>query len=75
MLVTFSMPAKTDTKAELEKLETVADAPLAAVAAVQKAHPELLVAGARRRVGAEGRSGRRSAPTRPRRCRSRWSAR
>ena len=43
VLVTFSMPAKTDTKAELEKLETVADAPLAAVAAVQKAHPELLV--------------------------------
>jgi uncharacterized membrane protein YdfJ with MMPL/SSD domain len=44
VLVTFSMPAKTDTKAELEKLETLADAPLAAVAAVQKAHPELLVA-------------------------------
>ena len=44
VLVTFSMPAKTDTKAELEKLETVADAPLAAVAAVQKAHPERLVA-------------------------------
>jgi uncharacterized membrane protein YdfJ with MMPL/SSD domain len=44
VLVTFSMPAKTDTDAELEKLEAVADAPLAAVAAVQKAHPELLVA-------------------------------
>ena len=44
MLVTFSMPAKTDTKQELEKLETLAEAPLAAIAAVQKAHPELLVA-------------------------------
>jgi RND superfamily putative drug exporter len=44
VLVTFSMPAKTHTTAELEQLETVADAPLAAVAAVQKAHPELLVA-------------------------------
>jgi len=44
VLVTFAMPAKTDTKAELEQLETRADAPLAAVAAVQKAHPELLVA-------------------------------
>src|SRR3954451_1262362 len=44
VLVTFSMPAKTDTKAELEKLETLANARLAATAAVQKAHPELLVA-------------------------------
>src|SRR5439155_16912272 len=35
--------AKTKTKADLEKLETVADAPLAAVAAVQKAHPGLRV--------------------------------
>jgi uncharacterized membrane protein YdfJ with MMPL/SSD domain len=43
VLVTFAMAAKTDTKADLEKLETVADAPLAAVAAVQKAHPELRV--------------------------------
>ena len=32
----------------MEALETVADAPLAAVAAVQQAHPELRVAGARR---------------------------
>jgi uncharacterized membrane protein YdfJ with MMPL/SSD domain len=44
VLVTFSMPAKTDTTEELEKLETLADAPLAAVAAVQQAHPELRVA-------------------------------
>jgi uncharacterized membrane protein YdfJ with MMPL/SSD domain len=43
VLVTFSMPGKTDTKQDLKKLETVADAPLAAVAAVQKAHPELRV--------------------------------
>ena len=43
MLVTFSMPAKTDTAEDFQKLETLAEAPLAAVAAVQKAHPELLV--------------------------------
>src|SRR4051794_3000894 len=43
VLVTFSLAAKTDTKAELKKLETLADAPLAATAAVRKAHPELLV--------------------------------
>ena len=60
VLVTFSMPAKTDTKAQLEKLETVADAPLAAVAAVQKAHPELLVAehGAASEAKATGPQGR-----------------
>ena len=60
VLVTFSMPAKTDTKAELESLETVADAPLAAVAAVQKAHPELLVAehGAASEAKATGPQGR-----------------
>src|SRR4051794_35231451 len=43
VLVTFSMPAETDTKAELEKLETLAEAPMAATAAVQKAHPQLRV--------------------------------
>ena len=43
VLVTFAMPAETKTKADLKKLETLADAPLAAVAAVQKAHPELRV--------------------------------
>jgi uncharacterized membrane protein YdfJ with MMPL/SSD domain len=60
VLVTFSMPAKTDTTAELEKLETVADAPLAAVAAVQKAYPELLVAehGAASEAKATGPQGR-----------------
>ena len=44
VLVTFSLPAKTDTAQQLEQLETLAEAPLAATAAVQKAHPELLVA-------------------------------
>jgi RND superfamily putative drug exporter len=60
VLVTFSMPAKTDTKAQLEQLETVADAPLAVVAAVQKAHPELLVAehGAASEAKATGPQGR-----------------
>ena len=43
MLVTFSLPGKAETKEEQEALESVADAPLAAVAAVQKAHPEVLV--------------------------------
>jgi RND superfamily putative drug exporter len=43
VLVNFTLPGKADTKEELEALETVADAPLAAVAAVQKAHPEVLV--------------------------------
>ena len=43
VLVTFTMPGKGETAEELEALETSADAPLAAVAAVQKAHPELRV--------------------------------
>jgi uncharacterized membrane protein YdfJ with MMPL/SSD domain len=43
VLVTFTLPGKADTKEEKEALETVADAPLAAVAAVQRAHPELRV--------------------------------
>ena len=43
VLVTFTLPAKVETSQEKEQLETLADAPLAAVAAVQKAHPELLV--------------------------------
>ncbi len=43
MLVNFTLPGKAETKEEQEALESVADAPLAAVAAVQKAHPELLV--------------------------------
>ena len=43
VLVSFMLPGKADSKEEMEALETVADAPLAAVAAVQKAHPELRV--------------------------------
>jgi uncharacterized membrane protein YdfJ with MMPL/SSD domain len=43
VLVTFSLPAKVETAEEQEQLETLAKAPLAAVAAVQKAHPEVLV--------------------------------
>jgi hypothetical protein len=45
---------------ELEKLETVPDAPLAAVAAVQRAHPKLLVAehGAASEAKATGPQGR-----------------
>ncbi len=39
----FTLPGKSDTKEEKEALESAADAPLAAVAAVQKAHPEVLV--------------------------------
>ena len=43
VLVTFSLPAKVDTQQDLEKLETVVEPALAEVAAVQKAHPALLV--------------------------------
>src|SRR3954464_4750743 len=43
VLVTFSLPAKVETKQQIQALETLAEPPLAAVAAVQKAHPELLV--------------------------------
>ena len=43
VLVNFTLPGKGETKEEMEALESLADAPLAAVAAVQKAHPELLV--------------------------------
>jgi uncharacterized membrane protein YdfJ with MMPL/SSD domain len=43
VLVTFALPAETKTKADIKALETKADAPLAAVAAVQKAYPQLLV--------------------------------
>ena len=39
----FTLPGKVETRTDLEKLETLAEAPLAAVAAVQKAHPQLLV--------------------------------
>ena len=43
MVVNFTMPSKYETAAEGEKIEKSAEAPLAAVAAVQKAHPELRV--------------------------------
>jgi uncharacterized membrane protein YdfJ with MMPL/SSD domain len=43
VLVTFNVPGKAETKEDQEALETVADAPLAAVAAVQKAHPDVRV--------------------------------
>jgi uncharacterized membrane protein YdfJ with MMPL/SSD domain len=43
VLVTFSLPAKVETKQQIEALETLAEPPLAQVAAVQKAHPELIV--------------------------------
>jgi uncharacterized membrane protein YdfJ with MMPL/SSD domain len=43
VLVTFTLPGKAETKEEMEAIESLADEPVAAVAAVQKAHPELLV--------------------------------
>jgi uncharacterized membrane protein YdfJ with MMPL/SSD domain len=43
VLVTFTLLGKSDTPADMKKLETVAEAPVAAVAAVQRAHPELRV--------------------------------
>jgi uncharacterized membrane protein YdfJ with MMPL/SSD domain len=43
VLVTFTLPGKNESKDDTANLEKIADAPVAAVAAVQKAHPELLV--------------------------------
>jgi uncharacterized membrane protein YdfJ with MMPL/SSD domain len=43
VVVNFSLPGKYETAADGAKLEQAAVAPLAAVAAVQKAHPELRV--------------------------------
>jgi RND superfamily putative drug exporter len=43
VLVTFTLPGKNETKDDAAQLETIADAPVAAVAAVQKAHPNLIV--------------------------------
>ena len=43
VLVTFSLPGKAETTKDSEQLETTAEAPLAAVAAVQQAHPDLRV--------------------------------
>ena len=64
VVVNFTLPGKAETEDEIEALEKPADAPLAAVAAVQKAHPELLVRSTATRPSAR-RSARRSAPTRP----------
>src|SRR3954465_6699439 len=62
VLVTFSLPAKVETKQQIQALETLAEPPLAAVAAVQNAHPELLVqehgdASQQHALGAEARAG------------------
>jgi uncharacterized membrane protein YdfJ with MMPL/SSD domain len=43
VVVNFTLPGKYETAADGEKLEQSAEAPLAAVAAVQDAHPELRV--------------------------------
>jgi uncharacterized membrane protein YdfJ with MMPL/SSD domain len=61
VVVNFSLPGKAETVEELEALETIAEAPLAAVAAVQKAHPQLLVqehgdASQQKALGEQGRA-------------------
>ena len=61
VLVTFTLPGKAETMEEMEALEELAEKPLAAVAAVQKAHPELLVeehggASQQKALGAESRA-------------------
>jgi uncharacterized membrane protein YdfJ with MMPL/SSD domain len=43
VVVDFTLPGAMQTTEDSEKLETTAEAPLAAVAAVQKSHPELRV--------------------------------
>jgi uncharacterized membrane protein YdfJ with MMPL/SSD domain len=43
VLVTFTLPGRNESKDDAAKLEKLADEPVAAVAAVQKAHPNLLV--------------------------------
>jgi uncharacterized membrane protein YdfJ with MMPL/SSD domain len=43
VIVNFTLPGKSETTEEIAALEKAAEAPLAAVAAVQKAHPELRV--------------------------------
>jgi uncharacterized membrane protein YdfJ with MMPL/SSD domain len=43
VVVNFSLPGKYETATDQANLEKIADAPVAAVAAVQKAHPELRV--------------------------------
>jgi uncharacterized membrane protein YdfJ with MMPL/SSD domain len=61
VLVTFTLPGKAETAEEMEALEKLADKPVAAVAAVQKAHPELVVeehgeASAQKALGAQQRA-------------------
>jgi hypothetical protein len=43
VLVTFTLPGKAETAEQMKALEKLADKPVAAVAAVQEAHPELRV--------------------------------
>jgi uncharacterized membrane protein YdfJ with MMPL/SSD domain len=43
VVVNFTLPGTSETVEESKRLETTAEAPLAAVAAVQESHPELLV--------------------------------
>jgi uncharacterized membrane protein YdfJ with MMPL/SSD domain len=61
VVVNFTLPGKFETPADGEKLEQSAEAPLAAVAAVQDAHPELRVeeygdASAQKALGATERA-------------------
>jgi uncharacterized membrane protein YdfJ with MMPL/SSD domain len=61
VVVNFSLPGRYETSADGARLETSAEAPLAAVAAVQVAHPELRVeeygdASARKALGATERA-------------------
>jgi uncharacterized membrane protein YdfJ with MMPL/SSD domain len=61
VVVNFTLPGKYETPADGEKIEKTAEAPLAAVAAVQDAHPELLVeeygdASAQKALGATERA-------------------
>jgi RND superfamily putative drug exporter len=61
VVVNFSLPGKYETAADTANLEKIADAPVAAVAAVQQAHPELRVeeygdASAQKALGAQQRA-------------------
>src|SRR5215210_4911537 len=61
VVVNFTLPGKFESKADGPKLEKTAEAPLAAVAAVQRAHPQLTVeefgdASAQKALGASERA-------------------
>jgi uncharacterized membrane protein YdfJ with MMPL/SSD domain len=61
VVVNFSLPGKYETAADQANLEKIADAPVAAVAAVQKTHPELRVeeygdASSQKALGAQQRA-------------------